>query len=287
MKMVSYNAYTEGSRYCARFPGARQRLVGPLDLFLRFLMAQEPKILEQVNAKLLARMRNFTVKGRSPVSPGIVAEVIQEFPSAQKHRALFQAQFELQRKLLGVGEQVWIGQEAVEVPQTAFFRAVYVPQYLALKALIDVLGKAGAITLMKRCLDWVYMQGPSNPNWPETIEELRNGQVEGNLRGQGMDWIAAIVSEHEYRNKVTTCVIQKALAEYGDDELMEVVACYPDFTMFRKINSHFCLTRTKTLMNGGDCCDMCYHDDRYVLDFVHPSPDVFDAMPASETAAGE
>jgi len=60
--------------------------------------------------------------------------VIQEFPSAQNHRPLFQAQFEFQRTFLGVEEQVWISEEAVEVPQTAFFRAVYVPQYLALKA---------------------------------------------------------------------------------------------------------------------------------------------------------
>ena len=283
MQVVSYNAYVEGSRYCARFPGARQRLLGPLDLFLRFLELQEPEILEQVNAKLLARMRSFTVEGRSLVIPGILTEVMQEFPSAQRHRVLFKAQLELQRKLLGVEEQLWISEETAEVPQTAFFRALYVPQYLALKALVDVLGKARGITLMKQCLDWAYMQGPDNPNWPDTIEDLRTGQVEGNLRGQGMDWIAAIVSEHEYRNKVTTCVVQKALAEYGDDELMEVVACYPDFTMFRKINANFCLTRTRTLMNGGDCCDMCYHDERYVPGFVHPLTEAFDVMQASET----
>jgi len=102
-----------------------------------------------------------------------------------------------------------------------------------------------------------------------------------------MDWVAAIVSEHEYRSKVTTCVVRKALAEFGDDELTEVVACYPDFTMFRKINAHLCLRRTRTLINGGDYCDMCYHDERYVPGFVHPLPEVFDAMKAGELQAGE
>jgi len=57
MKAASYNAYVERSPHGVRFPGARERLLGPLDLFLRFLMVQEPQILEQVDAKLLSRMR--------------------------------------------------------------------------------------------------------------------------------------------------------------------------------------------------------------------------------------
>ena len=56
-----------------------------------------------------------------------------------------------------------------------------------------------------------------------------------------------------------------------DPELMEVVACYPDFAMFRHTNPHFVLTRTGTLMSGGSCCDTCYHDDRYIEPFAHPT----------------
>ena len=62
---------------------------------------------------------------------------------------------------------------------------------------------------------------------------------------------------------------------------------WEDFTMFRKLNANFCLTRTKTLMNGGECCDMCYHDERYVLDFSHPSAEAFEAMRVETAKAGD
>ena len=280
MEILSYKAYVEGSPHRARFPETRDRLIRPLDLFLQFLGSREPQILEQVAPELLERLRDFTGNETSTADTAVIDEIIQDHRFPQEHHELVRGQYALQRDLLGIEERLWASDETVEVAKIAFIRALYIPQYLQLKALVDVLGEPRGIELMKRCLDWAYAQGPDHPNAPKTIEELRVGQVKGNLRGEGMDWIAAVVSEHEYRNKVTTCVIQKALAEYDDDELMEVVACYPDFTMFRKLNANFCLTRTKTLMNGGDCCDMCYHDERYVANFVHPSAEVFDAMRA-------
>ena len=89
---------------------------------------------------------------------------------------------------------------------------------------------------------------------------------------------ASVVVEYQYLNKVTVCCIQKVLAEYGDSELMEVAACYPDSAMFRKTNDSFRLSRTQTLMNGGCCCDTCYHDVRFISDFAHPPRDVFAAL---------
>ena len=93
-----------------------------------------------------------------------------------------------------------------------------------------------------------------------------------------MNWVSAILGEHQYANKVTKCRIHDVLSAYGDDELMEVVACYPDFAMFRKTNNSFCLTRTQTLMNDGEWCDTCYHDERYVKTFAHPDRSFFGAL---------
>lgn len=74
------------------------------------------------------------------------------------------------------------------------------------------------------------------------------------------------------------CRVQKVLSEYGDSQLTEVVACYPDFAMFRKANESFRLTRTQILMNGGCCCDTCYHDVRHIQDFEHPALDIFTSL---------
>lgn len=72
--------------------------------------------------------------------------------------------------------------------------------------------------------------------------------------------------------------MQNVLAPYGDAELMEVVACYQDFASMRRTNRHFALTRTQNLINGEDYCDTCFHDKRYVHNFVHPPRETFDDL---------
>jgi len=280
LQILSYKAYVEGSPYRASFPETWNHLARPLDLFLQYFGSREPDLLKQVYPALLDRLRGFASAERSVTGSGFLPEAFAALEITEEHRQLLQAQVDLQCGLLEVADRARTGESTINLSKIAFIRAQYLPQYLQLKALADASGKARGTELMKACLDWEYMKGPSSPDAPGTIDELRIRQVEGNLRGEGMDWIAAVISEHEYRNKVTTCAIQKALAKYGDSELMEVVACYPDFTMFRKLNPNFCLTRTTTLMGGGDCCDMCYHDERYVPDFAHPSAEVFEAMQA-------
>lgn len=285
MQILSYMAYVEGSTCPARFPWTRTRLARPLELFLQFFEARESRIVVQLRSKLLDELRACSETEKPRLNPASPRGIAAASGCSANHQELIEAQAALQRDLLGVTDEVWAGDEAETLSQEAFIRALYLPQYLQLKALVDVVGRPRGIERMKCCLDWVCAQGPDHPNAPKTIDELRTRQVEGNLQGKGMDWIAAVVSEHEYRNKVTTCLIHKSLSECGDSELMEVVACYPDFTMFRKLNASFCLTRTKTLMNGGDCCDMCYHDERYVPDFVHPPAEVLDAMKTDAASA--
>lgn len=279
MEIRPYKAYVEGSPCRLPFPATGRRLLESLDRYLRFMRSQEPEIIGDLVSALLRQISSSIPEGPGVSGSKIVEQLIEANQFEPECREVFEAQFDLQRGLLELGEEVWTSQETVKVPKGAFIRALYLPQYLQLKALIDVIGRERGIERMKQCLDWAYAQGPDDPDAPKTIDELRRRQVEGNLRGEGMDWIAGIVSEHQYQNKVTVCAIQRTLAEY-DDELMEVVACYPDFALFRKVNPNFCLTRTQTLMGGGNCCDMCYHDERYVSDFVHPSIAVFDAMEA-------
>ncbi len=158
--------------------------------------------------------------------------------------------------------------DSANVLSDSFYRMRFLPQYLRLECLVDLIGRKKAIEFTKSYIDRKLANLPRREDAPQSIENLRLMQIEANLEGKDMDWIVIKLSENSYCNIVTKCRIHQVLKDY-DKELMEVVACYPDFMMFKAINPHFILTRTQTLIGGGECCDTCYHDARN-KEFSHP-----------------
>lgn len=54
---------------------------------------------------------------------------------------------------------------------------------------------------------------------------------------------------------VTYCRFAQMYRELGISELGYIFSCGRDFAMLEGFNSNIRFTRTKTLMEGGDCCD--------------------------------
>ncbi|MFC2082469.1 L-2-amino-thiazoline-4-carboxylic acid hydrolase [Candidatus Bipolaricaulota bacterium] len=275
MEARSYRSYAGDSTIALTFSKFAPRLIESLDQFVEFIGDRQPEILSTLKMLLLKLTRAATVEDLPARDPAICEQLLACSCGASQFPDLLEAHYDLLRGLLGIDESSWVNGERIELSQGRFIRARFLPNYLKLKALAEAIGRDDAIELMKQFLDETIALSPARQDGPKCLAELRERQIEFNLQEAGMDWISAVVSEHQYLNKVTVCRIQKVLAEYDDNELMEVVACYPDFAMFRKTNEYFCLSRTQTLMNGGDYCDSCYHDERFVAEFEHPSADVF------------
>jgi hypothetical protein len=273
-----YRSYVEDS--IAELPLSRiaPRLLGSLDPFIDALDGRFPDAAGRVVTRLTALLHGkVSDSSRSIPAPSDPPSGVS-FAHAARFPELYGAHVDLICELLDVGLDALLGTATAAISQQRFIRARFIPGYLGLLALSDAVGRDDAIGFFKGHLDRTIADIPSRPDGPRTLTELCERQVEFNLRERGMDWTQAIVGEHQYLNKVTVCRIQRVLAEY-DPELMEVVACYPDFAMLRKIHPSFSLTRTQTLIGGGTCCDSCYHDDRYVPDFEHPPIAVFEGLP--------
>lgn len=184
--------------------------------------------------------------------------------------------------LLCVEEQDWISDSPVTVLRTELTLATYIPRYLMLKALVDVLGRAPAKERMRQFLDAQIEDLPKPSSPPAALRELREHDIPWNQEDSGQDAISCLASEHQCLKKVTACRIQKMLAPFGDPDLMDVIACYPDFASIRRTNPHFVLTRTRNLILGDSCCDNCFHDTRGSSTISHPSNDTFDRLDYEE-----
>ncbi|MBI9010876.1 MAG: L-2-amino-thiazoline-4-carboxylic acid hydrolase [Clostridiales bacterium] len=156
----------------------------------------------------------------------------------------------------------------------SFHKVRFLPQYFRLKALVDITGKEKAIEFTKGYIDEFYLGIPAREGVPTSIKELKDLQIKGNIKGQDMHWISHDLDEHSYMNLVFKCRVHEVLKGY-DAELMEVITCYPDFSMFKSLNPNFILTRTQTLVGGASYCDTCYHDKRHGNSFDHPPINTF------------
>ena len=277
MDVKTYTAYTEDSMLRLPLAHLALRFLRVPDSFLDRVERDFPDVTAELVDRLTTHLKAETSNDLPLVSAEIAAVQQSTCRHAERFPDLYTAHTDLVRSLLGVDDVTFLHGEHVELSQRRFVRTRYLPRYLMLVALSETVGRRHAMALMRQVLDQAIAELPARPDAPNTLEELRTQQIEFNLAEQGMDWVQGIVGPYQYLNRVTRCRIQHVLSAY-DSELMEVVACYPDFAMFRHTNPHFALTRTMTLMNGGACCDSCYHDDRHVESFGHPEKTVFDQL---------
>ena len=69
-------------------------------------------------------------------------------------------------------------------------------------------------------------------------------------------------SEDKIEYRVKECIYAKAMRELDAADLGLVMMCNHDFPAARAHNPKLKLTRTKTLMEGHDCCDFVYTWDK-------------------------
>lgn len=277
MDIKSYRAYDPGATRDVILAVAAAQTLNGLDRFLGFVEEQLRDLAEDLPKALLQRMASETLSGAG-ADRDAVLRIATDCRFADRFTGLFLGHLDLIHGLLGIDPSNWESREKRNVLRTKFTAAQHVPRYLQLKALEDVAGRDAAMDTMRRFLDWNIAQRPPSTDGPKTIAEMCKQDIPWNLSDQGQDAVTALVSEHQLLKKVTACRTHKVLAPYADGEMMEVVACYPDFASIRRTNPSFALTRTQNLVSGGTYCDTCFHDERYVSDFVHPSREAFAAL---------
>lgn len=80
-------------------------------------------------------------------------------------------------------------------------------------------------------------------------------------RDDGMRIRVLEESQREFRFDVTHCGYAEAYAKLGLQDLGVCLSCCRDAPFAQAFNPHIKLTRSKTIMEGADCCDFCFTAD--------------------------
>lgn len=87
-----------------------------------------------------------------------------------------------------------------------------------------------------------------------TMADLARGLTAW-AKGDAYDLETVTLSETEYVYNITRCRYADMYKELGMADLGVILSCGRDFDLIAGFNPKMTLSRTKTIMEGGDCCD--------------------------------
>ena len=248
LDVTAYRAWDEAATASVVVSDLIERAIAGLDAFLTFVSGFRPRVLEPVVealqsqwvARAEADRRGYSGTERAEGLPGRLAE----------RTALLESYVGFVSRAAGWVREAETSGRPTDLLRTDLCRSFYLTRYAMLEAVVSVLGREQGIEQMKRFLDEEIGRRPAPASPPGTLREMRTRDIEWNLDDGGQNAVSALMTEHRMLKKVTACRIEKVLAPYGDPELLEAIACYPDHASIRRANPHFTLTRTQTLIGA-------------------------------------
>ncbi|MHA2111099.1 MAG: L-2-amino-thiazoline-4-carboxylic acid hydrolase [Candidatus Hodarchaeales archaeon] len=150
-------------------------------------------------------------------------------------------------------------------------KSVYFFMYNMSLSLTTIMSKDEAINYFQAFIDKETISARNPNDFLENLRMIWDQNEKFQATFQSHSFINFKISDDVLGSKVTKCKWYEVMKELNDPELCYAVACHYDIEAARNMNPKFVLTRKKTLMQGDDCCDFCYHDTRTVESITHPS----------------
>jgi hypothetical protein len=247
----------------------------------------------------LDRLLEYTKKHKSEIYQKYVQDLAKKFKSEIKKSYIIKESLDLEPiktkvkivlnnqdlvyttidlvlSLLNISEDyIWEPNE-LTILHRIVDQAVYVPRYYAYQVFIDILGRKDAIQFIKDFTDYYVLNFRDVPKY-DNLTKIFEDDIERGNKSDSSIFIAALINEGKYVGKCLKCMGHEAMKELLDNELTELVLCYGDYTLIRKMNDNFDVTRNFTL-NTGPYCDLCVHDFSIVNEIIHPSREFYDNL---------
>ena len=128
-----------------------------------------------------------------------------------------------------------------------------------MERLVMYLGREELTKLLKRAATEHYTQ--RGRNWAKRVEKKEFAAYFDFLRKPDRDWLHTCTHEiiedtdKVLQIKYTECIYADIFREANAQDIGYAAFCHGDFAIFSALDPRIKLIRTKTLMEGDDCCD--------------------------------
>ncbi|KPK20715.1 MAG: hypothetical protein AMJ70_08165 [Dehalococcoidia bacterium SG8_51_3] len=128
-----------------------------------------------------------------------------------------------------------------------------------MERLAQYLGRDELVELLMRAATEHYTQ--RGRNWAKRMEKKEFTAYFNFLRKPDRDWLHTCTHEiiedtdNVLQVKYTECIYADIFREVNAQDIGYAAFCHGDFAIFSALDHRIKLIRTKTLMQGDDCCD--------------------------------
>jgi hypothetical protein len=267
------NDYNESLTHEFEIDKVLRRPIEDMDYFLRYLNNTAPDIMEQVIDYLLKWTQSISSKNTTPQNLfEVEAEVLQGYPellSSYKIAILELLNFSKYQDKILDGKVVILFKD--------YLKSYLFPVYRMATSLTTVLSRDAALQFYKDFIDNYVRERKDSYATEIEDPEKEFEQMKKNPQATH-DTILFLLEKGMIVSKVTRCMWHELLSQFNDAEIAYAVACHVDFTVATCSNENLVLTRNKTLMQGDEYCDFCWHDKRFDNELKHPDMEFWEKV---------
>ena len=234
-----------------------------LDMFIDFLSKESPDILPELIDRLTDRLSEFEDTSVEDVPFEYTPKNISTYPE------VFRRLRSVSLFLLKYRDSIQSAKDGkISVRYWDFISSNLIPTYLLAETLVAIGPRDKALELYKRYVDH---RTRLTSKLDESITCVEDFYKESTSTDSATHTGTGFLTRNGViGSKTTRCMWFEILREFGDPELGYAVACHYDFLAAKYIGKNFRLTRTRTLMQGDEICDFCWHDISIDKEMKHP-----------------
>jgi hypothetical protein len=244
--------------------------------FLKYLKEKNQELFSEFVDKLISKYKSETKQEYAFVEQLDIEPIKDKIKLIQKNQELINACVNLHLSLYKIPQDFSWENEETEVLHINADRAHYTPRYFAYEILTQMIDREEAIVFLKEFTDYYVEKFRDVPKY-EKLRKIFEDDVKRGRQSDSSVFTVGLVNEGKYVGKTAKCMGFEALSHLKDRELIDLVLCYGDFTLIKKLNENFVATRTITLPLG-PYCDICVHDTRIVKEIEHPTREFYDKL---------
>jgi len=156
--------------------------------------------------------------------------------------------------------------EKMDITYEEFFKPYWGVPHQGLIDLVremeKTIGKEKAHKILGRTAEkhWGSSVQPATEGTPEEIFQkwVQMNTPTSKLYTHALDFEVVELSPRSYTFNIRSCLWAKSFREMGAPDIGYLYCCKNDFPMTKAYHPNIELRRTKTLMQGDDCCDFCW-----------------------------
>jgi hypothetical protein len=271
MEFKRTDTFTNNETTVISIQESTSRVVGGLNLFLEKLLEERPEIyaeyLERLSRKLLSLTSDPFHDYYDNPNP-MLREAVRNLSDLERLYCKYSHQ------LLEI--PIDHSSETFEVTWHTHDRAIFFPAYYRALVLCQIMGREEAFAYLKEYIDSV-IYGRTKPSLDlEDLDSLwEEEEEEGSHPSYGVGFR---MNRGKFGWRVEKCVISDVMEPMNDPDLCHILVCYGDTASFESMNPNFVYTMPRTLMQGDQCCEKCFHDRRHIDKVEHPSEEFWESL---------